>query len=104
MRLAEQYGDGEGQALEQRLAVLVEVSAARGSPIAVTEQDDAVVLSEYSCPYFSVAQDNHDVCAVEQRMLEQVLGRKVRLTQRMTDGHPGCQFIVQTHDRDESSA
>lgn len=95
-RLAQQYGDGEGQALEQRLAVLAQVSAARGTPIAITQQNDEVVLSEYSCPYFSVAQDNQDVCVVEQRMLEQVLGRKVRLTRRMLDGHPGCHFLVES--------
>lgn len=95
-RLAQQYGDGQGQALEQRLAVLAQVSAARGTPIAITQQNDEVVLSEYSCPYFSVAQDNQDVCVVEQRMLEQVLGRKVRLTRRMLDGHPGCHFVVES--------
>lgn len=93
-RLAAEYGDGTGQELEQRLAVLAEVSAARGTPIMISAQDDEVVLSEYSCPYFSVAQDNQDVCAVEQRMMEQVLGRKVRLARRMLDGHPGCHFVI----------
>lgn len=95
-RLAQQYGgDGEGQALEQRLAVLAEESAARGTPITISAQDDEVVLSEYSCPYFNVAQDNQDVCAVEQRMLERVLGRKIRLQRRMTEGHAGCHFVVE---------
>jgi predicted ArsR family transcriptional regulator len=97
-RLAQQYGDGAGQSLMERLAVLAEVSAARGTPIAIVEQGDEVLLNEYSCPYFNVAQDNQDVCAVEQRMLEQVLGRKVRLTRRMTDGHPGCQFAVEQRE------
>lgn len=106
-RLAEQYGDGAGQALHERLAVLAQVSAARGTPIVIVEQGDEVVLNEYSCPYFNVAQDNQDVCAVEQRMLEQVIGRKVRLTHRMTDGHPGCQFVVAqseaTHGDDQAA-
>lgn len=94
-RLADEYG---GQAAEQelseRLRTLASVSADRGTPIAIVERDNAVLLHEYSCPYFNVAQQSDDVCAIEQRMLEQVLGRKVRLTQRMVDGHVGCQFVV----------
>lgn len=99
-RLAQEYaGDAEGQALEERLTLLAEALDARGTPINIVEGEDAIVLHEYSCPYFDVAQQTSDVCAIERQMLEQVLGRPVRLTRRIVDGHVGCQFVV---DADES--
>lgn len=95
-RLATEYGgSGDGAALEERLQVLSAAFEARGTPISIVERDDAVTVHEYSCPYFNVAQEDTNVCAIEQQMLEQVLGRKVQLTQRMVDGHAGCQFVVQ---------
>lgn len=94
-RLAQHYGgQTESAELEQRLAVLAQALAQRGTPIIIDESEDAVVLHEYTCPYFSVAQENDEVCQIEQQMLEQVLGRKARLTKRLVDGHAGCQFVV----------
>lgn len=94
-RLAQEYGGPQEQhALKQRLDALVERLDQRGTPITLTEQGETVLLHEYSCPYFNVAQETSHVCGIEQRMLEQVLGRPVRLTQRIVDGHIGCQFVV----------
>jgi len=94
-RLAEQYGGQDsGQELEQRLQVLAAAFDAHGTPITIVEHGDAVAVHEYSCPYYSVAQSDNHVCAVEKRMLEQVLGRNVQLTRRLVDGHAGCEFIV----------
>lgn len=98
-RLAATYGgQADGQDLEQRLAVLAQSFAARGTPITIVEQAEGITLYEYSCPYFNVAQETHDVCALEQGMLEQVLGRNVKLTQRMVDGHIGCRFMIDNGD------
>ncbi len=95
-RLADTYrGHEAGQALEQRLAALVQSFAQRGTPITVVEQQDGLTLHGYTCPYFNVAQQTHQVCGIEQQMLEQVLGRPVRLTRRLVDGHAGCQFVVE---------
>ncbi|HEX6289995.1 MAG TPA: helix-turn-helix domain-containing protein [Herpetosiphonaceae bacterium] len=94
-RLAAEYGGhADGQELEQRLAALAQALDKRGTPIAIAEHEDSVVLHEYTCPYFNVAQENAEVCQIEQQMLEQVLGRKARLTKRIVDGHAGCQFVV----------
>lgn len=95
IRLAEQYGgQDDGQALHERLRSLAQAFDARGTPISIVERGDAVLVHEYSCPYFNVAQIDHHVCTIEQQMLERVLGRKVELTQRMVDGHIGCQFMI----------
>jgi DeoR family transcriptional regulator, suf operon transcriptional repressor len=101
-RLANEYtGDGEGQAIGERLTALAEALDARGTPISIVERDDAIVLHEYSCPYYDVAQQTNAVCAIEQQMLEQVLGRPVAITRRIVDGHVGCQFVAAA---DESGA
>jgi DeoR family transcriptional regulator, suf operon transcriptional repressor len=98
-RLAhEVVSDAEGQAIEERLTLLAEALDARGTPINIVEDDDAIVLHEYSCPYFDVAQQTSDVCSIERQMLEQVLGRPVRLTRRIVDGHVGCQFVVESDE------
>jgi predicted ArsR family transcriptional regulator len=95
-KLAEQYGGlAEGQELEQRLAALAQALAKQGTPIAIDEHEGSVILHEYTCPYFNVAQENAEVCQIEQQMLEQVLGHKTRLTQRIVDGHVGCQFVLE---------
>ncbi len=94
-RLAEHYGGQEaGQALEQRLTTLVQSFAQQGIPISVVEKQDVLSLHGYSCPYYNVAQESSHVCGIEQQMLERVLGRPVRLTRRLVDGHAGCQFVV----------
>jgi DeoR family transcriptional regulator, suf operon transcriptional repressor len=95
VRLAQHYGgDADGLELEQRLAGLAQALAQRGTPITIDEREDTLILHEYTCPYFNVAQENAEVCQIEQQMLEQVLGRKARLTKRIVDGHAGCQFVV----------
>lgn len=95
-RLAQHYGgQTESVELEQRLAVLAQALAQRGTPIIIHEHEDVVILHEYTCPYFNVAQENDEVCQIEQQMMEQVLGRKATLTKRLVDGHAGCQFVVE---------
>ena len=94
-RLAEHYGgQSDGQALQERLTQLARMSDQRGTPITIVEKGNVVVLHEYSCPYFNVAQETTNVCELEQQMLAQVLGRPVRLTRRIVDGHAGCQFVI----------
>jgi DeoR family suf operon transcriptional repressor len=95
-RLVEHYGGrAEGQGLAQRLAMLAQAYDEHSTPIAVVERDSATELYKYSCPYFEVAQENAAVCAIEQHMMEQVLGQKVHLLKRMIEGHAGCQFVIE---------
>jgi DeoR family suf operon transcriptional repressor len=105
-RLAQLYGGAEeGQALSERLAALAQSYAEHGTPINIVERADALMLHEYSCPYYTVAQETSHVCGIEQQMLEQVLGRPVRLTRRIVDGHAGCQFVIDdTQAADDQTA
>lgn len=95
-RLAREYaGNAEGQAIEERLQALAAALDARGTPINIVETGDTIMLHEYCCPYYDVAQRTSDVCTIERQMLEQVLGRPVRLMRRIVDGHVDCQFVVE---------
>jgi predicted ArsR family transcriptional regulator len=96
-RLADQFGEHEG-GLHQRLQTLVQASQARGTPITLHDSDGVTTLHKYNCPYFDVAKTTDAVCAVEQRMIEQVLGRNVELTERIVDGHAGCCFVVRSEE------
>lgn len=103
-RLAERYDGGEdGQALVERVAALARSFAEQGTPIAIVEHADELRLHEYSCPYYSVAQESSHICGIEQQMLEQVLGRPVRLTQRIVDGHAGCRFVIDGADAEHTT-
>lgn len=97
-RLAAQF-DGHMGDLHERLAALIETSSARGTPITLHEDNGAIRLHRYTCPYFALAQTTDAVCGAEQHMIEQVLGRAVELTERIVDGHVGCCFVVgKEHD------
>ncbi len=93
-RLADEYGEHADE-LGQRLQTLQQMSEIRGTPIAIHDADGVTTLHKYNCPYFDLAKSTSAVCTVEQHMIEQVLGRSVRLTERIVDGHTGCCFVVE---------
>lgn len=50
------------------------------------------ILRQHSCPYFSLAEKDRDICAMERKMLEKVLGQGLTLSQCRLDGHHFCDF------------
>jgi predicted ArsR family transcriptional regulator len=96
-RLADQFGGHAGE-LQDRLDTLIQTLGARGTPITLHEAGGVTTLHKYTCPYFALAKASDAVCGVEQRMIEQVLGRDVELTERIVDGHAGCCFVVRERE------
>jgi len=96
-RLAEQYDlPVANDALRERMMALSYAMNKKGTPINIVEQPDgAWMMNEYACPYFEVAQEHDSVCSMERQMLEVIIGHKVEITQRILEGHHGCQFVVQ---------
>jgi predicted ArsR family transcriptional regulator len=64
----------------------------RGIPVEV--QDDASRITFYACPYHEVAQDHAGVCAMEKRMIEQVLGHEVHTEGTIREGNRCCSFAL----------
>lgn len=95
IRLSQQYTDHiQGEAVAERLEMLVDRLQAHGILSQVNEEEDRFVLTEYGCPYFSVARQHREVCQMEIGAMKQALGAEVTLCQSQLDGHHACQFQV----------
>ena len=76
------------------LAAVQAVFAQRGVSVSLADAGEGLRIRTWHCPYVAVAQAHAGVCAMEARLLEQVLGQPVTLTERIVDGATGCCFRV----------
>ena len=58
------------------------------------EENETFILKAYNCPYHELAQEHRDICEMDEKLMQQVLGSDVSLSQCMMDGHSGCSFVV----------
>lgn len=92
-RLAEEYGGPiAGQGLPERLLALREALERRGIPVEVLPDGDSLRL--FACPYLDIAQEHAGICAMERRMVEQVLGEQIILHGTIREGGRSCYFTV----------
>ncbi|WP_152051115.1 helix-turn-helix transcriptional regulator [Tautonia marina] len=93
-RLADLYrNEVRGRGWQERLEQLGTVLHGRGVETEVAQRGDAMpVLELHSCPYFELAEADRDICALERKMFEKVLGQGLRLSQCRLDGHRSCDF------------
>lgn len=92
-RLAEEYrGQISGADLAERLAALRSALEARGIPAEI--EPSGAGLEVFACPYLEVAHEHAGVCAMERRMLEQVLGEQLILEGSIREGRRSCHFTV----------
>lgn len=92
-RLADAYGGQlAGGELSERLARLCDALEARGIP--AERRSDGEGLQIFACPYLDVAQEHASVCAMERRMIEQILGERVALDGTIREGRRSCCFSV----------
>jgi len=85
-----------GTSVHDRMRELARALGRRGIAIDIAIEDRKVVLLEYTCPYHGLAQDRRDICAMEEAMISEIIGRPVTLQQCMMDGHQGCEFHTET--------
>ena len=95
-------GVDKSAGLREQLQSIASGLARQGMPITILEQDEAVALDSWSCPYISLARETEGVCRMEQHMLEQALGTRVTLDERMIDGFTRCRFMV--HPEEDRTA
>jgi len=92
-RLAEEYrGQVAGEDIAERLAALRAALEQRGIPVELQPSGDGFRL--FACPYFDVMQEHAGVCAMERRMVEQVLGEQIVLEDTIREGGRSCRFTV----------
>lgn len=66
------------------IACAVEHSPAGGQP----------VLTNYSCPYAELAEEDRGICAAERIMIEELVGTPVKLAECRLDGDSCCRFTL----------
>ena len=94
-RLGQHYAqEMRGAEVVDRLQELVGRLQEHGIISQVDEEEGAFMLTEYGCPYYSVARQHREICDMEIEAMEQALGAEVTLCQSQLDGHHGCQFQV----------
>lgn len=92
-RLASEYSNRiSSSEIQDRLVELRALLEARGIPAEVHQSGDGLHI--FACPYFDVAQEHGEVCAMERQMLEEVLGGQVRLEHSIREGHQRCRFVI----------
>jgi len=94
-RLAEMYRcQVSGQEWEGRLVQLTHLLHDRGVEAEVARDAGELmpVLRQHSCPYYTLAEADRGICALERKMFEKVLGRSLRLSQCRLDGDRFCDF------------
>jgi predicted ArsR family transcriptional regulator len=100
-RLAEEYrGPAAGAELPERLLALCASLERRGIPVELLPDGDSFKL--FACPYLDVAQEHAGVCAMERRMVEQVLGEQIVLESTIREGGRSCHFTVVQEPRARS--
>jgi predicted ArsR family transcriptional regulator len=102
-RLAEEYTERISEEdIKVRLDELRTMLETRG--IAAELQPSGEGIKILSCPFLDVAQEHGEVCAMEQQMIEQVLGEEVTLDNSIRDGHYHCCFnLVQKRNTNGNS-
>jgi predicted ArsR family transcriptional regulator len=81
-----------GAEIEDRLLSLRAALEQRGIPVEVQPAGEG--LRMFACPYLDVAQEHAGVCAMERRMVEQVLGEQIVLEETIREGKRACRFTV----------
>jgi DeoR family transcriptional regulator, suf operon transcriptional repressor len=81
---------------EERLRQFLQLLAAEGGLIELSEADDGRVLfRKRTCAFLSMADSRRNVCHVDEEMMSYVVGRPVRRVCSRHDGAPCCTFEIE---------
>jgi DeoR family suf operon transcriptional repressor len=95
-RLAEQYMvQIASQAPAERAKELTELLNAKGILAEVQFVPDAILVREFTCPYYELARQHRAICDMEQDMMSHVIRQPVELVSCTLDGYHGCQFRIE---------
>ena len=84
-----------GLPFEQRLDSLVGILAEEGFLASWKQTTDGYLLTEYSCPYYSIGQKHSEVCTFDTGLMMIVLDTNVKQHSCMLDGDTCCQFTFE---------
>ncbi len=85
-------GQIRGNTTAERMRSLSELLAQRRIPVTVKDLAKDVVMTAHACPYPRLAEQDRNVCAMEELLFSTLLGHDVKLTHCRLDGGSDCQF------------
>jgi len=90
-RYANQLSTGT---LKQRIQGLTRLLAEDGTLAEWGETEGGYFIDEYNCPYWDVADEYPEICAMDETILRLALGTKVERRECMTEGAPRCRYFI----------
>ncbi len=92
-RLAAKYElDIQGSSISERMQAISELFADRHIPIAFEDCDGEPVIHVAGCPYPLLANENREICDLEQKLFSTVIGQPMELCECQRDGDACCSF------------
>lgn len=82
----------EGLSVEKKLDYLVKLLADEGFLATWEPSSDGYILTEYSCPYYSVGQKHDEVCSFDRQLVQIILQTEIHQHSCMLHGDTCCQF------------
>lgn|SRR5574340_329822 len=79
---------------QKRLEAIARLLVEEGGLVETVAESGQLVLRRRSCPFISMIDERRSVCAVDQDMLSEVVGRPVRRITCRHDGDPCCTFEI----------
>lgn len=80
--------------IEERLDAVVGYLNDHGYEAAWEPAEAGYVLHTYNCPYHALAQETHDLCTMDMRLISTMIGRVPRLMHRVADGNASCSYFI----------
>ena len=65
----------EGKNTDEKMALLMELLGTEGFLAQWNRTGETISLTEYSCPYLRIGQRHPEVCAIDQTVIQQEIGR-----------------------------
>lgn len=84
--------DIRGETPAERLESLRQLLMQRRIPVSLDESAGRMTLTTHACPYPTLAENDRDVCRMEQILFSELLGADVQLVRCRLDGRGDCQF------------
>jgi len=83
-----------GQSFEERLDQVCDYLRKLGFVFAWTETDAGYLLTNANCPYRRVAHEHSEVCGMDSRLLQRLLGVELKHLGHLRDGAESCTCLV----------
>ncbi len=102
-RLFTQMADDlvEGQAdrlaslsIEEKLDIIKEVLSGEGFGVEWEKHGDAYHIKELTCPYYHIGQSHPEVCAVDQKVISNILSIPAEKIQCVLRGDSVCTYVI----------